>query len=571
VKNVFRHPDDRNNPQRQETTPTLPTIPTDTNTQLSTQASGSVTTGSTATTPTPTPGSSQPVIEDKTATTPPTPTIQTPAKSYSIIDVHECFRCPTIKQVERLQETYNFTIGEKDWRKSFAKGCVKCVPIRKKEKGRVRPDCEFCSRPLDLIRRCTRCCTASYCNSTCQGEDWKSHKDYCKHASKPENKAALARYNQRAQSFETLGMDLTDKAVTDIAYRRLERYELGKGVVLLDWNQLQQLPPGILNLTRAAPQRDEYDDAETHINVDEDIDCKSAGEHVVQYYYDVVKEGDYYPQERGEPALATFATRHATTADTHTGTRGRDRLVVEHDPEDYSPKYSAPLASRLLNDDDWVYHDMPTLVDSGDDESDDSTTESETDCEEDEKEEHNKADTINIAMDTDGEGDDAPSESHALATVAQQRPAAPDLLDSGANRYVFGNTTATITNEKEARVTSLKNISGQPRRIKLQATVQPLWTGGNGRVYSPIINNALIDNSLDFSLLPVSHFDIELHKAILFQNGQAFILRQPIRVEEGEIDARGRLTRSRLYRMDTPNDEPLDPNRRFTPNEVATT
>eukprot|EP00808_Paulinella_micropora_P002957 g14707.t1 len=108
---------------------------------------------------TPTPRASQPVTESKTEATPPTPTLETAAKSYSIIDVHECFRCPTIEEVDLLQRTYDFTIGEKDWKKSFKKGCIKCIPIRKKEKGRVRPDCEFCNRPLDLIRRCTRCYT----------------------------------------------------------------------------------------------------------------------------------------------------------------------------------------------------------------------------------------------------------------------------------------------------------------------------------------------------------------------------------------------------------------------------
>eukprot|EP00808_Paulinella_micropora_P025458 g11854.t1 len=282
--------------------------------------SGLTTTGPDVAALTPTPRASQPVTENKTEATLPTPTLETPAKSYSIIDVHECFRCPTVEEVDLLQRTYNFTIGEKDWKKSFKKGCIKCMPIHKKEKGRVRPNREFCNRPLDLIRRCTRCYTASYCNSTCQGNDWKSQKDYCKHASKPENKAELARYNQRAQSFDTL-------------------------------------------------------------------------------------------------------------------------------------------------------------------------------------------------VDTDDEGNNTSSSSHALTTVAQQRSPAPDLLDSGANRYVFGYSTATITDRKEARVTSLKNISGQPRRIRQQATVKPLWIGGTGRVYSPTINNALINDSLDFSLLPVSDFDTYIRRS----------------------------------------------------------
>eukprot|EP00808_Paulinella_micropora_P002956 g14703.t1 len=207
-------------------------------------------------------------------------------------------------------------------------------------------------------------------------------------------------------------MDLADKDVTDLGYRRLERYELGKGAILLNWDQLQQLPPGILNLTRTASLLDDDDDAEANINVD---------------------------------------GTSATTPETYTGTRGSEK--------------------------------------------------------------RDKADTIHIVLDTDDEDNSTSSGDHALSTVAQRRPPAPDLLDSGANRYVLGNTTATITDRKEARVTSLKNISGQPRRITQQATVQPLWVGGTGRTYSPAINNALIDKSLDFSLLPVSHFDTELHKA----------------------------------------------------------
>eukprot|EP00808_Paulinella_micropora_P025801 g45005.t1 len=326
VKNVFRRSGDRNSPPQPETAAT------------------------------PTPRASQPVTEGKTEATLPTPILETAAKSYSIIDVHECFRCPTIEEVDLLQRTYNFTIGEKDWKESFKKGCIKCIPIRKKEKGRVRPHCEFCNRPLDLIRRCTRCYTASYCNSTCQGNDWKSHKDYCKHASKPENKAAFARYNQRAQSFDTLGMDIADKAVTDLGYRRLERYELGKGAILLNWDQLQQLPPGILNLTRTASLLHDDDDAEANINVDGDVDNEATDDvHQGYYYQDIIKEGDYYPQERGEPALATFTASPITTPGTYTGTRGSEKrnkadtvhIVMDTDDEDNSTSSHYPPS---LND-----------------------------------------------------------------------------------------------------------------------------------------------------------------------------------------------------------------------------
>eukprot|EP00808_Paulinella_micropora_P007475 g39727.t1 len=206
---------------------------------------------------------------------------------------------------------------------------------------------------------------------------------------------------------------------------------------------------------------DDDDDAEANINVDGDVNNETTDDkHQEYYYHDIVKQGDYYPQERGEPALATFVSRSATTPETYTGTRGSEK--------------------------------------------------------------RDKADTMHTVVDTDDED----------------------------------NSTSS---------------GGQPRRITQQATVQPLWVGGTGRTYSPAINNALIDESLDFSLLPVSHFDTELHKAILFQNGQAFILRQPIQVEEGEIDARGRLTKSRLYRMDTPDDQPLNPNQRYAPHETAIT
>eukprot|EP00808_Paulinella_micropora_P029127 g49621.t1 len=249
LKNVFRRSGDRNSPPQPET------APAETTDYTTSPTSGSTTTGPDMAAATPTPRASQPVTESKTEATPPTPTLETAAKSYSIIDVHECFNCPTIKEVDLLQRTYNFTIGEKDWKKSFKKGCI--------------------------------------------NNDWKSHKDYCKHASKPENKAALARYNQRAQSFDTLGMDLADKAVTDLGYRRLERYELGKGAILLNWDQLQQLPPGILNLTRTASLLDD-DDAEANINVDGNVDNETTDDtHQEYYYHDIVKQGDYYPQERG--------------------------------------------------------------------------------------------------------------------------------------------------------------------------------------------------------------------------------------------------------------------------------
>eukprot|EP00808_Paulinella_micropora_P017627 g58212.t1 len=83
VKNVFRRSGDRNSPPQPETAAT------------------------------PTPRASQPVTKGKTEATPPTPTLETAAKSYSIIDVRECFRCPTIEEVDLLQRTYTFTIGEK--------------------------------------------------------------------------------------------------------------------------------------------------------------------------------------------------------------------------------------------------------------------------------------------------------------------------------------------------------------------------------------------------------------------------------------------------------------------------
>eukprot|EP00808_Paulinella_micropora_P017626 g58211.t1 len=221
----------------------------------------------------------------------------------------------------------------------------------------------------------------------------------------------------------------------------------------------------VLQLNMTASLLDDDGDAEANIYVDGDVDNEATDDvHQGYYYQDIVKEGDYYPQERGEPALATFTASPITTPGTYTGTRGSEK--------------------------------------------------------------RNKADTVHILVDTDDEDNSTSSGGYVLSTVAQRRPPAPDLLDNGANRYVFGNTTATITDRKEARVTSLKNISSQARIIK-QATVQPLWIGGTGRAYSPTIKHALIDQSLDFSLLPVSHFDTEQHKDILFQNGQAFILRQP--------------------------------------------
>eukprot|EP00808_Paulinella_micropora_P025978 g19185.t1 len=357
VKNVFRRSSDRNSPPQPET------APAETTDYTTSPTSGSTTTG-----------------PDMAAATHPGQASPSPkARPKLPADTDTGDGC---------KRTYSFTIGEKDWKKSFKKGCIKCIPIRKKEKGRVRPDCEFCNRPLDLIRHCTRCYTASYCNSTCQSNDWKSHKDYCKHASKPENKAALARYNQRAQSFDTLGMDLADKA----------------GAILLNWDQLQQLPPGILNLTRTASLLKDDDDAEANINVDGDVNNETTDDkHQEYYYHDIVKQGDYYPQERGKPALATFVSRSTTTRETYTGTRGSEK--------------------------------------------------------------RNKADTVHIVLDTDDEDNSTSSGDHALSTVAQRRPPAPDLLDSGANRYVFGNTTATITGRKEARVTSLKNISGQREKL----------------------------------------------------------------------------------------------------------
>eukprot|EP00808_Paulinella_micropora_P003876 g9176.t1 len=108
VKNVFRRSGDRNSPPQPET------APAETADYTTSPTSGSTTTEPDMAAATPTPRASQPVTEGKTEATPPTPTLETAAKSYSIIDVHECFRCPTIEEVDLLQRTYNFTIGEKD-------------------------------------------------------------------------------------------------------------------------------------------------------------------------------------------------------------------------------------------------------------------------------------------------------------------------------------------------------------------------------------------------------------------------------------------------------------------------
>ncbi len=40
--------------------------------------------------------------------------------------------------------------------------------------------CNFCHQKIDLIKRCSRCRSAIYCNIECQKNDWKDHRVVCK-------------------------------------------------------------------------------------------------------------------------------------------------------------------------------------------------------------------------------------------------------------------------------------------------------------------------------------------------------------------------------------------------------
>jgi MYND finger len=47
-----------------------------------------------------------------------------------------------------------------------------------------KPQCTYCLKLTDSIKRCGKCGHASYCSRECQVADWKKHKGVCKDAAK---------------------------------------------------------------------------------------------------------------------------------------------------------------------------------------------------------------------------------------------------------------------------------------------------------------------------------------------------------------------------------------------------
>jgi len=134
--------------------------------------------------------------------------------------------------------------------------------------------------------------------------------------------------------------------------------------------------------------------------------------------------------------------------------------------------------------------------------------------------------------------------------------------DSGATRYICKDKHI-MTNMSDVKLVKFKTGNGE-RKIDKAGVMQMRRIDGKGHTHI-VYKHAYYDPHMPINIAPTGSLDHFNHRAIVHQNGQLFILRDPVPIPQGKVLVRGRLTKSLLYRWDTEQDKPLPIHQRYVP------
>jgi len=126
-----------------------------------------------------------------------------------------------------------------------------------------------------------------------------------------------------------------------------------------------------------------------------------------------------------------------------------------------------------------------------------------------------------------------------------------------------------MTNMTSVKSVKFKTGNGD-REIEKAGVMQMARIDGHSKPHV-LAKPAYYDPSMPINIAPTGPMDHYHHRAVIHQNGQMFILKKPIKLDQRDILVRGRLTKSLLYRWDTKKDKPLRVNQRYVPSGVPKT
>jgi len=139
--------------------------------------------------------------------------------------------------------------------------------------------------------------------------------------------------------------------------------------------------------------------------------------------------------------------------------------------------------------------------------------------------------------------------------------------DSGATRYICRDKSL-MSNMTSVKLVKFRTGNGE-RKIDQAGDMQVCRIDGKGRKHT-LVKHAYYDPIMPINIIPTGNLDHFHHRSIVHQNGQLFILKDPIPIPQGKVMVRGRLTKSLLYRWDTEQDKSLDIHTRYVPKGAPT-
>ena len=134
--------------------------------------------------------------------------------------------------------------------------------------------------------------------------------------------------------------------------------------------------------------------------------------------------------------------------------------------------------------------------------------------------------------------------------------------DSGATQYICRDQSM-MTNMTNVKRVKFKTGNGE-RKISKGGLMQMCRVDGRGQKHC-VSKHAYYDPLMPINIAPTGTIDHFHKRSIIHQNGQMFILKNPVNFIESDVLVRGRLTQSLLYRWDTEQDKPLPIHTRYVP------
>jgi len=139
--------------------------------------------------------------------------------------------------------------------------------------------------------------------------------------------------------------------------------------------------------------------------------------------------------------------------------------------------------------------------------------------------------------------------------------------DSGATRYICKDKHL-MSDMSSVKLVKFKTGNGE-RKIDKAGVMQIRRIDGKGQTHT-VSKHAYYDPFMPINIVPTGSMDHFNKRSIVHQNGQLFILRDPIPIPQGKVLVRGRLTKSLLYRWDDEQDKPLPFDKRYVPKGAPT-